>query len=189
MVRTKLCAQTIAEEKRWWSWYWNLGEVALVFYIAVASLWTPWDDKNPKDRSTPVSNKENRNSNNPSLEHRCIHGANQRFRSVLNLLTDLPVSFKQQGSTVHSPWQELGGQVSDDSICDADFCMHFRTQDSCTDTSCSEIDCWNCWSYNGHAVRTVVFRYIARLLYAFVSLVFFLALISFRITKMIHYYQ
>ena len=121
MVRTKLCAQTIAEEKRWWSWYWNLGEVALVFYIAVASLWTPWDDKNPKDRSTPVSNKENRNSNNPSLEHRCIHGANQRFRSVLNLLTDLPVSFKQQGSTVHSPWQELGGQVSDDSIFDACF--------------------------------------------------------------------
>ena len=121
MVRTKLCAQTIAEEKRWWSWYWNLGEVALVFYIAVASLWTPWDDKNPKDRSTPVSNKENRNSNNPSLEHRCIHGANQRFRSVLNLLTDLPVSFKQQGSTVHSPWQELGGQVSDDSIFDAGF--------------------------------------------------------------------
>ena len=40
---------------------------------------------------------------------------------MLNLLTDLPVSFKQQGSTVHSPWQELGGQVSDDSIFDAGF--------------------------------------------------------------------
>ena len=122
---------------------------------------------------------------NTYIQHR-----NRRFRGVSILLTGLPASFKQQQrSTIHSPWQELGGQVSDDSICDADFCMHFRTQDSCTDTSCSEIDCWNCWSYNGHAVRTVVFRYIARLLYAFVSLVFFLALISFRVTKMIHYYQ
>ena len=38
------------------------------------------------------------------------------------LLTGLPASFKQQQrSTIHPPWQELGGQVSDYSICDADF--------------------------------------------------------------------
>lgn len=45
-----------------------------------------------------------------------------------SLPTGLPASFKQQGSTVHSPWQELGGQVSDDNIIDADFVCISRSR-------------------------------------------------------------